>query len=396
MMVPMSKIGGRIVYSAFFFLAAILAWSFREWGTAKRFHFVPELRDGCGDSDLCFETQIVYRISAALAAFHLVMAAVMIGVSTNGDARSHIQDGWWGIKLILIFGSCIGMFFIPNSAFSVYSWIALVGAGFFVIVQLIFLVDFAHSWAENWIGKMEEDFDNDKKWFVALLVSTIFMFALSVAGTISMYVFFHHGGKNVAFITINIMICFLLSLLSIHPRVQEASPRSGLLQASVITAYSTYLIWSANLSDNDPKVNPFYKTSSASFDVSLFVGALFTIIAVIYATINTANNLGRSPETESLTKGNDEESVNDDEEKPDPDEPVPYNYSIFHLVFALGAMYIAMLMTDWSTVSHPHAADPKIDSGSPAFWVKCISALICCVLYVWTLAAPALLPDRFS
>lgn len=43
----------------------------------------------------------------------------------------------------------------------------------------------------------------------------------------------------------------------------------------------------------------------------------------------------------------------EEEDHVDPEEPVTYNFSRFHFVFALGAMYLAMLMSDWHTVYHP-------------------------------------------
>jgi len=107
-----------------------------------------------------------------------------------------------------------------------------------------------------------------------------------------------------------------------------------------------------------------------------------------------------NPEKVSLVK--DEESSTGDERAieseetstVDPDEPVPYNYSRFHFVFALGAMYIAMLMTDWQTVYNPGTNNPQVDSGLAAVWVKIISSWICIGLYGWTLMGPALFPDR--
>ena len=34
--------------------------------------------------------------------------------------------------------------------------IGLIGAFIFVIIQLILLIDFAHGWAESWVGQYEE------------------------------------------------------------------------------------------------------------------------------------------------------------------------------------------------------------------------------------------------
>jgi len=267
------------------------------------------------------------------------------------------------------------------------------------------LVDFAHSWAENWIGKYEEAEEGNRAWWFVLLGSTIIMYLFSVAATIVMGIFFCKDGsvcgRNVAFLTMNTVLCFLLSIASIHPKVQDANPRSGLLQAALITAYSTYLIFSSMMSDSGD-CNPWAFSTGAS-QISILVGALFTIIAVCYTTIRAANSVGNiTPETTPLVKEEAGEEPSEketekeevEEVKADPSEIVGYNYSRFHFVFGLGALYIAMLMTDWHTVYHPSSDAPTVDSGLAAVWIKAVTSWICIGLYIWTLAAPAVFSDR--
>ncbi|PRP77133.1 hypothetical protein PROFUN_14547 [Planoprotostelium fungivorum] len=393
----MSAIGGRIVYSVFFFITAIIAWALKTWGNSERLHWIKAIRTGCEnsvDKNLCFETETVYRITAAVALFHFFMALLMVGVRRHGDFRHSLQDGWWGVKILLMVGAAVGFFFIPNVAFHYYSWFALAGAGIFILVQLVYLVDFAHSWAENWIEKMEEDLDS-KKWLYILMGATAVLGLLTITGTVLAYVFFH-AVKSIMVVTINLLLTVLIYFISVHPKVQEVWPKSGLLQPAVVGLYTTWLMWSANLSDNSLD-NPFHRTDnspkSPTFNVVLFIGAIFTIISILYATISTASHLGSShtEETEPLTQGEDEESG---KKEVDGDEPVAYNYSVFHLVFALGAMYVAMLMTDWATVHNPSNDSAMASSGTAAFWVKSASALVCFLLYSWTLIAPVVLPDR--
>jgi len=316
----------------------------------------------------------------------------------------HVQDGFWWVKILAILGLFVGAFFIPNSVFEYYGWVALGASSLFILVQLVLLVDFAHSWAENWIGKMEDSEEGDNKWYAILLTTTSVMGLACLAMVIVMFIFFHSCGYNVAFITFNLIFSLFVCALSIHPKVQEANPRSGLLQPVLISLYCTYLVFSAIQSESD-ECNPWDKMSRAS-NTSVLIGAIFTILAVCYATFRASSKMGEmTPETVSLMK--DEESTgetsdkdhhDDDHHDKDShhDEPVPYNFSRFHFVFALGAMYIAMLMTDWQTVYNPGSANatPKIDSGLAAVWVKVVSSWICFALYIWTLAGPAIFPDR--
>lgn len=49
---------------------------------------------------------------------------------------------------------------------------------------------------------------------------------------------------NKFFISFNLILCVIISIISILPTVQEYQPRSGLLQSSVLTLYVVYLTWS--------------------------------------------------------------------------------------------------------------------------------------------------------
>jgi len=266
---------------------------------------------------------------------------------------------------------------------------------------------------------MEVSEEGDNRWWWLLLGSSGFLYAIAIVFTIVMYALFCRDAeacqKNVAFVTINLMLCLLFSFLSIHPKVQEGNPRSGLLQSGLITAYATYLVFSALMSDTET-CNP-WKTTSGALDTSALIGALFTIIAVLYATIRAASAAGGytsiQEEQQPLTKHDEkadkdkdskekeekkEKAKDEDEEAQETpanhhNEPVDYHYSRFHAVFALGAMYLAMLMTDWNTL---FGSDQRLqaDTGPAAVWVKASTSWLVCGLYIWTLVAPVVMSDR--
>lgn len=61
----------------------------------------------------------------------------MIGVKTSRDMRSKIQNGFWGIKLLLLVGLMVAAFFIDNTFFTgAWGYIALLGAFFFILIQV--------------------------------------------------------------------------------------------------------------------------------------------------------------------------------------------------------------------------------------------------------------------
>lgn len=40
--------------------------------------------------------------------------------------------------------------------FSVWMYFGMIGGFLFILIQLVLIIDFAHSWAENWVAKLEE------------------------------------------------------------------------------------------------------------------------------------------------------------------------------------------------------------------------------------------------
>lgn len=46
-------------------------------------------------------------------------------------------------------------------------YFGMIGGFLFIIIQLILIVDFAHTWADNWVGNYEET--ESKGWYVILL-----------------------------------------------------------------------------------------------------------------------------------------------------------------------------------------------------------------------------------
>ena len=93
----------------------------------------------------------VYRIGFIVTLFFLLMSLLMIGVKSSRDPRAPIQNGFWGIKFLILLGGIIGAFFIPHGSFGpTWMYFGLIGGFLFILVQLVLIVDFAHTWAETW------------------------------------------------------------------------------------------------------------------------------------------------------------------------------------------------------------------------------------------------------
>jgi hypothetical protein len=387
---------------------------------------------------LCYGTMSVYRITFSLAIFHIVLAIIMINVRFVKDFRNDIQNSFWTIKLLALIGVTVGAFFIPNDFFSYYSWFALVGSAIFIFIQLILLVDFAHSWTESWVAKYEKT--QSRFWAAALITATGLLYLVSISLTIVMYIFFTEAEKdcwhNPMFITLNLILCFFISIASIHPKLQEKNPRNGLLQSAVVTCYSTYLVWSALTSQPASMKCSKFPVGGSGFDdkVSLIFGVLFTVLALVYSAlrvstsseslspkeskrqqkkllatlahedeqplnINTEKEEDKDEKEDKKEKKDIEAGSSDSESEIDGEAKVPYNFTFFHFTFLLAAMYLGMVLTNWQSISivtGEGVTDNTIlvDQGPSAVWVKIVSSWVTLLLFIWTMIAPVLFPNR--
>lgn len=189
----------------------------------------------------------VYRICFALLCFFGLMAVMMIGVRTSRDGRAPIQNGFWAIKYLLVIGIAIGAFFIPEGSFApTMMWFGMIGGLAFILVQLVLIVDFAHTWAESWVENFEKT--ESRGWYCALLSATGLMYGATITGITLLFVYFTKSdacGLNKFFISFNLILCVIVSVISILPHVQERLPHSGLLQSAIVSLYTIYLTWSA-------------------------------------------------------------------------------------------------------------------------------------------------------
>ncbi|XP_010139603.1 PREDICTED: serine incorporator 3 [Buceros rhinoceros silvestris] len=386
--------------------------------------------DGFVSCELIVGYRAVYRISFAMAVFFFLMSLLMIAVKTSNDPRATVHNGFWFFKIAAIVALMVGAFYIPEGPFTrVWFVTGICGAAAFILIQLVLLVDFAHSWNESWVEKMEEG--NSKCWYAALLSCTSLFYALSLVLVVLFYVFYTTPDgctENKFFITFNMLLCIAVSIVSILPKVQEHQTRSGLLQSSVITLYTMYLTWSAMSNEPERSCNPSllnFITQIAAptvvpanttvvpatpappkslqwWDAQSVVGLIIFVLCLLYSSIRSSSN---SQVNKLTLSGSDSAILADtaglgsaaaeegdvrrvtDNEK----DGVQYNYTFFHLMLSLASLYIMMTLTNWYS---PDADFKTMTSKWPAVWVKITSSWVCLLFYLWTLVAPLVLTNR--
>lgn len=359
----------------------------------------------------------VYRMCFAMACFFFLFAVIMIRVRSSKDPRAAVQNGFWFFKFLILVGITVGAFFISDGTFNdVWFYFGIVGSFLFILIQLILLIDFAHSWNEVWTENSEQG--NTKCWFAALLFFTVLHYALALAAVVLFYLYYTKPDdctEHKVFISLNLIFCVIISVVSILRKVQDASPQSGLLQSSLISLYTMYVTWSAMTNNPNRECNPSLLSLVSSvnstsgvptptsapgtvqwWDAQGIVGLVIFLFCTLYASIRSSSNaqVNRLMQTKEDGGSDVEEPVGENGLRrvvDNEEDGVTYNYSFFHFHLFLASLYIMMTLTNWYK---PDTTTQAMQSSMPAVWVKISSSWLGLLLYLWTLVAPVLLPDR--
>lgn len=237
-------------------------------------------------------------------------------------------------------------------------------------------------WNESWVDQVES---GSKRHGYGLLFFTFLFYGLTIAGVVLLYIYYAPDHTicrlHTFFISFNMCLCILLSIVSILPCVREYNSSCGLLQSSFVSLYVIYYTWSA-LSNNPYEFcNPnlfslIHRVNSTIisngnptrqehlFDPITIIGLIIFVGTLFYSIITTSRNnrakklflsssidstilddaqLVNSVSDHKWLVGSDEhnhQKVYDDERG-----SVTYNYSLFHFMFVLATLYIMMTLT---------------------------------------------------
>ncbi|KAF0893002.1 hypothetical protein E2562_021304 [Oryza meyeriana var. granulata] len=356
----------RYAYGLIFFATNLLAWFVRDYGAKllRGLHHVPVC--GAGDSK-CFQSGGVLRVSLGCFIFFWVMFVTTFGARKLHEVRNSWHSGCWVMKFLVYAVSIVIPFIIPNIFIQLYGEIARMGAGVFLLLQLISMLH-CISWCnKRWMP----DSRSNQCGLFGLFLSTI-SFIASFAGIAVLYVLYISNSSclfNIFTITWTAILVKIMMAVSLHSKVNE-----GLLSSGIMGLYIVFLCWSALHSEPQTGKCHTQMKIAKDGDWATIVSFIIAICAIVMATFSTGID------TRSFQFRNDEVQLEDD---------VPYSYQIFHIVFAMGAMYFAMLFINWE-LNHP-TRKWSIDVGWASTWVKIINEWFAASIYVWRLISPVIL-----
>ncbi|MCL7021403.1 hypothetical protein MKW94_005724 [Papaver nudicaule] len=357
-----SRKSARIAYCGLFAFSLIVSWILREVAAPlmekipwiNHFHQTPDRE--------WFETDAVLRVSLGNFLFFTILAIIMVGVKDQKDPRDRLH----------------------------HETISKFGSGLFLLVQVVLLLDFVHGWNDNWVKK-DEQF-----WYIALFVVSLVCYVATFSFSGLLFHFFtpsgHDCGLNTFFIVLTLIFVFVFAIVALHPAVN-----GSLLPASVISVYCTYLCYSGLASEpRDYECNGLHNHSKAVSTGSLTLGLITTVLSVVYSAVRAGSSTTFLEQSSSEEKPLLPFSKLDEQEDNKKDDKstgaVTYSYSFFHIIFSLASMYSAMLLTGWST--SVGESGNLVDVGWPSVWVRILTGWATAGLYLWSLVAPLLFPER--
>jgi hypothetical protein len=391
-------------------MATVLALVMRYYGADGLDLYAWKINCGASDSMShlqkdyflnCKGNAAVYRVSFMQAVFFLCMT-----LGTLCWRGCHA--GAYALKSFVWLGLMLASVFIPNWVFdeSGYAPVSRVASVLFLVAQVLVLIEFAYTLNEDWDRRYldaEADGKSGTKWHAAILGICACAYLAWIVGVGLMF------GDG------------------------------ALLPSAVVAAYSTYLCWGALSSDPDPTCNPLYEAAESPWLVA--TGIACTAVSLAWTSFSAATSMpnlfhgqppqdaapltpsayrheqtpprGPSPtspepavaavtlteieiedeeaeaEAEAETEGGGDAFVNHNSSSTAAE---PERYSVFHAIMLFAALYMGMLLTDWGSGAQEGSAHPA--GGKTAMWVKILSQWLTMLIYIWTLIAPSLFPDR--
>jgi serine incorporator 1/3 len=388
--------------------------------------------EGCNDFDTlelreqCAGISGVYRVGAATFLF-LALATVAAYCKPTANREA------WPAKYVIWFFLCAGTIFIGNEPLfsDIYLNIARAGAVLFICLQQIIIIDISYNWNDAWVEKSNqadrEEFGSGARWLRSILAYCALFYTIGIVGLALLLGYFTGCPSNNSFIALTIV--FSVLVLGAQLSGEEAS----LLSSSCIFLWSVFLCYTAVVKNPDETCNPQLGEVD---NVSIVLGILITLVSLAWTgwslTAEEKLNLGsnqkenfprddvntisgkESAKVTGIVTGasygteagaQDHEAADFEKiespshlsnsgstERIDDRESVSSPWKL-NLVLLVVTCWMTMVLTNFGIIaSDGSVANPQV--GKAAMWVVIGSQWFVLSLYLWTLVAPRMFPDR--
>lgn len=379
----------------------------------------------------CVANTGVFRPTFVSTVFFLLSA---VATKTNSHLNKKAWPAKFGMYLLLV----AVVMFIPNEPLftPVYLILLRIGAMMFIFIQQIILIDLAYNANETLVGFAEEA-DNEEWgsgvfWLRAIIISAVILYGVSFTGIGLLYHFFAGCPENTIVITLTLLQIVVMTVVQLG-----FSEEGSTLTTSVLSLYSTYLAYSTVSKNPNGMCNP----TLGSDDIwSIVIGLCLTMLSLAWTgwswtaqsridsvdaletttSMNTAGaNGGDVSGDGSVTRMSQSANLNLDVPFLDPDERPTTGLVVqgnddedhssyasaspslwkLNIIMALISCWVAASLTGWGAITggigeagEHTAANPLVGRLNMA--MIALSQNVAILLYLWTLVAPRLFPDR--
>lgn len=319
----------------------------------------------------------------------------------------------WPAKYAIFFFAVLICMFIPNSPLftGFFLWTARIGAAVFVVLQQIILIDVAYNWNDDWVEKSNEadriSFGSGGGWLQAIVGACVFLYTCSIVGIALLYSYFTGCSENTWVVTLTLL--GILAMTAIQLTGQDGS----LLTSSVMSLYAVYLCFSIVSKNPDGVCNPNLGKNDVWDTV---IGLTLTAISLAWTGWSwsaehrlSVDNVQSTKSMSPITSASQNpDAINLDVPFLDPEDTPATGVVMGHeggasqggtdlwklnAVMALISCWVAMTLTGWGTLEEEsQAANPTLGRVNMA--IIGVSQWLAIMLYIWTLIAPRVFPDR--
>jgi hypothetical protein len=323
---------------------------------------------------------LVARTTSSLAIWFFVHAVLTFSNRNLEDScQLTIHTSLLWLHSLLYIPLWVGFWFIPDSFFDIYIAIGYWISGLYLVVQVLALISLFHDFNDRLAETSRVCY---------MVTITVVLSVLSVAGFAVCYWQFSDSGASIAIVSVNIVACIALWVLSL--RIEHGS----IFTASFVALYVAFLTFNGLIADT-----ALTETSTPQAVIFSVVAAVFTLLWLVY--IATTSNFGFQAFFPCCAGENGEGNCpccccleeNDPARQTCAclcSRPTPFSLSSFHGILAMATVYVTMLVTHWGNGANPTA----VDGGKVARWVNLAASWLVCLVYLWTLLATILCTER--
>mmetsp|Transcript_57447 Transcript_57447/g.181881 ORF Transcript_57447/g.181881 Transcript_57447/m.181881 type:complete len:464 (+) Transcript_57447:4179-5570(+) len=298
-------------------------------------------------SSTCVGKNAVLRISFGSFLFFFIMCLVTVGVTTKSSreslGRDFLHTGIWPVKVVIWLGCLFAPFVFPEDVVHVYAEFARLGGAIFLLVQLFIILEFIYQINERLLD--EQSYPGLAK---AILVTvTLALYLASLAGIGLMYHYFAPHADcslNILFITLTLILGLGYTILSVSSIREDTQVRASLFTSGCVMVYTVYLCASAIMSEPVDEERVDHSRCNLQARHTGETGATEVVsfaLVLLAVTIST------------LSAGQDKVALFTSSPVVADGDELPYRPDLFHLIFALASMYMAMLLVRQILMMNP-------------------------------------------